>query len=197
MKYIWLEGMDGGGKSTTAEILETSLRMRGFTVEHVREPGSTPIAEKIRELVLQRGPTEKRSPATELLLFLAARSSLMDHIKESKADFIISERAWPSSWVYQVKDEQTEVLYERTVNVLRPDIPTVSVLLGCTYETYFKRRGDRREGGDAIDSRLTEETFKQYAERYHNIAGGYDLEFATDDMTATEIVGAIIEHVTS
>ncbi|AXG66835.1 thymidylate kinase [Dickeya phage vB_DsoM_JA29] len=191
-KYILLEGTEGVGKSTTAEILESSLRLRDMSVIRVREPGTTPLAEQLRNIALH--DNNVRSPTTEMLLFLAARSSLMDYLAESSADVVISDRGWPSTWALQVKDDKTQVLFDRTVNILRPDVQVVSILLTCTYDTYVSRRGDKREGSDNIEARMVDaETFEMYQDRYRNLPGGYDAVFSTDNTTPTEIVGEILK----
>jgi len=71
--FVTLEGIEGSGKSTQAERLESSLKAAGIPVRRTREPGGTPYAEEIRKLVLNLGE-EPVFPETELLLFLAARA---------------------------------------------------------------------------------------------------------------------------
>lgn len=191
-KYILLEGNEGAGKSTTAEILESSMRLRDLNVTRVREPGATPLAEHLRDIALH--DKNARSPLTEMLIFLAARSSLMDFLAESPADIVISDRGWPSTYALQVKDDKTQVLFDRTVNLLRPDVQVITILLTCTYDTYIARRGDKRELSDNIESRMIDaETYEMYQERYRNVPGGYDLILSTDDTTPTEIVGEIMK----
>jgi dTMP kinase len=195
-KYIVIEGTEGVGKSTTAEILEASMRLRDLNVIRVREPGTTPLAEQLRNIALH--DSNARSPMTEMLIFLAARSSLMDFLSETQADIVITDRAWPSTYALQVKDDKTQVLFDRTVNLLRPDVQVISILLTCTYESYIARRGDKREGSDNIESRMIDaETFEMYQDRYRNLPGGYDLTLSTDNTTPTEIVGEIMKWLSA
>jgi len=70
---ITFEGIDGSGKSTQAKRLYEHLKSLGYKVSLYRDPGSTELAEKIRELILGF----EIDPTTELLLFECARSSLM------------------------------------------------------------------------------------------------------------------------
>jgi len=70
---ISFEGIDGSGKSTQARKLYEFLKEEGYEVSLYREPGSTPLAEQIRELIINYA----MDPITELLLFESARSSLV------------------------------------------------------------------------------------------------------------------------
>jgi dTMP kinase len=54
-RFITLEGIEGAGKSTVASALVEALRARGVAVRQTREPGGTPLAERLRQLVLTRG----------------------------------------------------------------------------------------------------------------------------------------------
>ena len=71
-RFISLEGIEGAGKSMLARTLEAALRARGLSVLVTREPGGSPLAERLRTLVLERGP-ECITPAAETLLMFAAR----------------------------------------------------------------------------------------------------------------------------
>ena len=71
--FITLEGIEGSGKTTQAERLAESLESEGLAVLRTREPGGTELAEKIRDLVLNK-EKEPVHAETELLLFLAARA---------------------------------------------------------------------------------------------------------------------------
>jgi len=71
--FITLEGPEGAGKSTNREYLAARLREQGLDVLLTREPGGTPLAEKVRELLL--APSDETMAAdTELLLVFAARA---------------------------------------------------------------------------------------------------------------------------
>ncbi len=74
-RFISFEGIDGAGKSTHIEALATWLRERGVAVVCTREPGGTPLAEALREMVLQ----EPMDAMTEVLLVFAARR---DHLRK-------------------------------------------------------------------------------------------------------------------
>ena len=102
-KFITFEGLEGSGKSSVISFLEKVLKQKGFKVIVFREPGSTRIGEKIRQILLDKRNKEL-SQYTELLLYLAARAQLIEE-KLTKAfkkyDFIICDRFFDSTLVYQ------------------------------------------------------------------------------------------------
>lgn len=75
-KFIAFEGIDGSGKTTQASLLVEALRRRGIRAVLLREPGTTPIGEEIRRLVLD--PKSRMGSKCETLLYLAARAELVD-----------------------------------------------------------------------------------------------------------------------
>ncbi|WP_415233960.1 dTMP kinase [Pseudorhodobacter sp.] len=101
--FISLEGIDGSGKSTQAQLLAEALRGLGHRVLLTREPGGSPGAEEIRRLVLE-GEAERWSPETEILLFTAARR---DHLEKTirpalaRGDVVITDRFADSTRMYQ------------------------------------------------------------------------------------------------
>jgi dTMP kinase len=102
-RFVTLEGIEGVGKTTQVARLSAALTARG--VEHVvtREPGGTPLAEKIRELVLS--PKEEAlPPVAELLLMFAARAvHLANHIEPELAAgrWVICDRFTDATFAYQ------------------------------------------------------------------------------------------------
>ena len=102
-KFISLEGGEGVGKSTQLIALQDALRGRGLTIEISREPGGSPGAEAIRNLLLE-GEETRWSPRAEALLFAAART---DHIDKTilpaldRGDWVLSDRFLDSSLAYQ------------------------------------------------------------------------------------------------
>jgi len=99
-KFITFEGIDGAGKSTHVESVATQLRASGKTVVTTREPGGTPLGEKLRELLLQ----EPMHLETEALLMFASRR---EHIAQviapalARGDWVISDRFTDASFAYQ------------------------------------------------------------------------------------------------
>ena len=101
--FITFEGIDGAGKSTQARLLEASLIERGHSVLRTREPGGSPGAEEIRNLLVQGDPA-RWSAMTEILLFTAARR---DHIERTiqpalaRGEIVLCDRYVDSTRAYQ------------------------------------------------------------------------------------------------
>lgn len=107
-KYIVLEGGDGTGKSTQLELLLAWFRQRGIDCKSIEEPGGTPMAEAIR--ILLKDKTLVRDPATNVLLFTAARVELKSTFDELKnGTWIISSRSYLSTIAYQGYGEGVNV----------------------------------------------------------------------------------------
>jgi dTMP kinase len=104
-RLISLEGGEGAGKTSAIAAIRELLQARGHEVVLTREPGGTPLAERIRELLLN--PNEATlAPETELLLMFASRAQ---HVREvvrpalQRGAFVVSDRFTDSSYAYQVE----------------------------------------------------------------------------------------------
>ena len=86
--FIVLEGPDGAGKSTVSDMIAQYLQLKGHEIEFTREPGGTPIGEKIREIVLDNDNTEMAA-TTEALLYAASRAQ---HVSEKIRPILMSGR---------------------------------------------------------------------------------------------------------
>jgi dTMP kinase len=99
--FVTFEGVDGSGKSTQAQLLRDALVTRGREVEATREPGGTPLGERIRTLLLDG---DEMAPWAEAALFAAARAELARRVirpaLERGAD-VVCDRYLDSSLVYQ------------------------------------------------------------------------------------------------
>lgn len=99
-KFITFEGIDGAGKSTHIAFVAEQLRDRGLTVVTTREPGGTPLGERLRELLLH----QKMHLETEALLMFAARREHLAEVIEpalARGDWVISDRFTDASFAYQ------------------------------------------------------------------------------------------------
>jgi dTMP kinase len=125
-KFITLEGVDGAGKSTHIPFIADVLRASGKEVLLTREPGGTPLGEKLRELLLH----ENMHPETESLLMFAARR---EHIAQvirpalERGAIVISDRFTDASFAYQcggrgVSAEKVGQLEQWVQDDFQPDL---------------------------------------------------------------------------
>jgi dTMP kinase len=149
-RFITLEGIEGVGKSTQVARLSAALKERG--IEHVvtREPGGTPLAEKIRQLVLQSND-EVVPPSAELLLMFAARAvHLSNLIQPSLQDgcWVLCDRFTDATYAYQGggrgMDTADIVRLEAMVQgTLRPDLTLLlEAPIGQSLQRARKRNAD-------------------------------------------------------
>lgn len=124
-RFITFEGIDGAGKSTQIDVIETTLKARGFEVIRTREPGGTPLGEVIRKELL----SVSMDPATETLLFFASRA---EHIAQvikpalNRGAWVLSDRFTDATYAYQVGGRgfpahKVEELERWTHGDLQPD----------------------------------------------------------------------------
>lgn len=125
-RFITLEGVDGAGKSTHVDWLVDRLRQRGRSVVQTREPGGTPLGEKLRELLLR----EAMHLETEaLLMFAARREHLAAVIRPALArgDWVVCDRFTDASFAYQgggrgLSVDRLVVLEDWVQQGLQPDL---------------------------------------------------------------------------
>lgn len=102
MKFIVFEGLDGAGKSTLIKKVEERLATGSQRSVFVRDPGGTPVSEKIRQLILD--PADNPCAKTEVLLYQASRAQLVhEKIKPSlqKGVWVLSDRFYSSTVAFQ------------------------------------------------------------------------------------------------
>ena len=125
-KFITLEGIDGAGKSTHHAWLVEVLRERGKCVVATREPGGTPLGERLRELLL----AEPMHLETETLLMFAARREHLDKLivpALARGDWVVSDRYTDASFAYQgggrgLERSKLETLEAWVQSGLQPDL---------------------------------------------------------------------------
>jgi len=101
--FITLEGVDGSGKSTQAAALSVALKNAGFSVLLSREPGGTPVAEQIRDILLDR-EIESMAWSTEVLLYLASRAEHVSTLLRpalERGEVVVCDRFLDSTLAYQ------------------------------------------------------------------------------------------------
>lgn len=167
-RFITFEGGEGAGKSTQVARLAASLRKAGVDLVHTREPGGSPGAEQIRDLVLN-GAAERWSPMTETLLMYAARA---DHLERTirpaleAGKWVLCDRFADSSRAYQgagggVAQSFIEQLDATVVGSDQPDLTLIFDLPVEVGLARALRRGGGSEvrfesKGDAFHQRLRE-----------------------------------------
>ena len=87
--FITLEGPEGSGKTSHIPAMAEAIRQAGYQVVVTREPGGTPVGEKIREVVLSPD-TPELCDTTELMLFAAARAQHIDY--QRQAELIVGNK---------------------------------------------------------------------------------------------------------
>jgi len=154
-KFITVEGIEGTGKSTNIEFLTTLIEAKGFDVLRTREPGGTPMAEKIRQLLLDHGQ-EPLPSISELLLFFASRAL---HVQNSiipalaAGKWVVCDRFTDASRAYQgsgrgLELDRIERLAEWVQEGLEPDM---TILLDAPAEIGMQRAAERGQG-DRMDN---------------------------------------------
>ena len=130
--FITLEGPEGAGKTTNREFLAERLRTAGHEVLLTREPGGTPLAERIRELLLAPSD-EPMATDTELLLMFAARAQHLDQVIRPAlvaGKVVLCDRFTDATYAYQgggrgVSEARIAVLEDFVQGTLRPDLTLV------------------------------------------------------------------------
>ena len=164
-RFIVIEGVDGAGKGVQSRLLRTAMERCGFKVLLTREPGGSPGAEEIRNLLV-RGAADKWDSMTELLLVYAARRSHVEQtIKPALAQgtWVISDRFADSSRAFQgiaggLGLETVERIHQQVVGDFMPELTLVLDLDAATSLARTKARGgneDRFEKkGESYQSRV-------------------------------------------
>jgi dTMP kinase len=159
-RFIAVEGVDGAGKGVQCAYLLQALGAAGVEAILTREPGGSPGAEQIRELVVN-GATDKWDAMTELLLIYAARRS---HLQQTilpavaRGTWVISDRFADSSRAFQgiaggLGLETVEALHRLVVGDFRPDL---TIVLDLEPEASLARTRQRGGGEDRFEKKGVE-----------------------------------------
>lgn len=168
--FVTFEGVDGSGKSTQAELLAAHLRGQGHEVVATREPGGTPLGERVRALLLDGDDV---TPWAEAALFAAARAELAERVIRpalaAGAD-VVCDRYLDSSLVYQGIARGLGVGRVLELNVAVADlVPDRTIVLLVDAATAAARSGDEPDRiereDDAFRAALTD-GFRGLGERF-------------------------------
>jgi dTMP kinase len=170
-RFLTVEGIEGVGKSTQVTRLSDSLRERGIAHVVTREPGGTPLAERIREIVLNsRG--EAVPPIAELLLMFAARAvHVANHIEPNlrAGRWVLCDRFVDATYAYQGGGRRLskDTVRQLEVMVLGARRPDLTILLDAPVELALQR-AMHRNAGAATDRFESErgEFFERVREAY-------------------------------
>lgn len=188
-RFITFEGGEGVGKSTQARMLVDALRGRGLDVVQTREPGGTPGAEAIRDLLLdKRFDWDTRA---EALLFAAARSDHVSHLigpALDRGDWVVCDRFIDSSRAYQAgggewSDDAVLSLHTLGSHALMPD---VTFLLQAPTDEIAKRLHARDgENSDRIGGKAAA-YHTRVAEHFRKLAQTDPERFVMIDASGTQ-----------
>lgn len=168
--FISFEGIEGSGKSTQIELIEEIIRAKGYQVKKLREPGTTELGEKIRNIFLEK-TTETVDPITEAFLLYASRKHLdQNFLRQNLSDgaIVIADRYADATLAYQSYgkglDHNFVKLIHDSSQLLSPDLTFyMDISAELSRERISDREMDRMES-ESIDF------FKKVREGYLQIA---------------------------
>jgi dTMP kinase len=203
-RFITLEGIEGAGKSTVAQLVRQWLSARGIMALVTREPGGTPLAERVRKVVLERG-TESVPAAAETLLMFAARSIHIENLIRpalKRGEWVICDRFTDATRAYQGFGRGTDrVWIEQLAGAVQGDLePDCTLLLDLPVATGLARA--RARSGLAADrfEAEQEEFFERVRAGYLAIAREAPERVRVIDasgglISVTEQVNAVLERL--
>jgi dTMP kinase len=192
-KFITFEGLDGCGKSTQLNRLADVLRAEGIDLIVTRQPGGTPIGEKVRAVLLD-SRTEGLAPLAELALMFAARSQLLEEVvKPALADgkWVLCDRFTDSSEAYQgggrqLGSEAVLTLHRVLCRDMQPDL---TILMDSDVAASVARA--RRRNQQAVDAAQGDENrFEKENRAFFTRVHDKYLEIAKRDSNRVVMVDA-------
>ena len=202
--FLSIEGLDGSGKGTQIEKLTDMIDRFGFEVVHSREPGGTPIGEKVREILLSREDAEM-TDITEALLFAASRAQ---HVREvirpavAAGKVLLCDRFVDSSAAYQGGGRQLGVERVLAINAPAVDgtLPLATVYLDIGHTESLRRRCAASEP-DRLEME-TEQFHARVEAAYHELIARDPERFIVVDATGDrdaigeEIAARVLKRLT-
>lgn len=204
-KFITLEGIDGAGKSTQLEFVVAWLQERGLPVVVTREPGGTPLGERLRSILLDNATV--MHPETEALLMFAARREHLDKVivpALQKGSCVVSDRFTDASFAYQgggrgLDWEKIEALESWVHGDLQPDLTLyfdISVELGRQRVDAIKTRDRFEQEQSDFHLEVREAYLKraqQFPRRIHVIDARQPVEAVRNDVEKS--LGNLLESI--
>lgn len=167
--FITFEGIEGSGKSTQIDLLESTLKKLGKEVVKLREPGGTPFGEALRKAILESA--EKLDPVAEAMLFASSRAQLL---KEKilpalqKNQVVIVDRYLDSSIAYQgfARELGLKTILDIHSHGVLKTHPDLTFYLAIDLETSMKRQAARGNAKDYFE--------KENQQFYQKLINGYE-----------------------
>lgn len=197
-KFITLEGIEGVGKTTNREYIQSLLEQTGKSCLVTREPGGTPLGEALREMLLEHRHDGMSSDA-ELLMMFAARAEHLHKVilpALEAGNNVLCDRFTEATYAYQgggrgINDKKISELENWVQGELRPDL---TIILDAPVETGRERAG-RRSAPDRIEKEQND-FFERVRQTYLELANHYPHRVAVVDASvAIEKVQDQIYHV--
>lgn len=205
-KFIIVEGGEGAGKSTQIRLLQNFLNSEGFSVTVTREPGGTPLAEKLRDII--KGHSEDSEPMdslTELMLISAARRQHVSQVIEpalARGEIVICDRFHLSTLAYQGYGRGIDLDLVRDMNkkAMGNTFPDILLFLDVPPNIGMSRAKERgpqdriEKSGDDFMSRVYHGLVKEYR-AFSGEKSNIDASNSIESISA-EIARSVSRHLT-
>lgn len=196
-RFITLEGGEGAGKSTCLAFIRDFLAQRGLPLVVTREPGGTPLAEEVRQLLLARRE-EQVAPNAELLLMFAARAQHLQQVilpALSRGDWVLCDRFTDATYAYQGYGRHQPMQTIRDLErLVQGDLqPGLTLLLDLPVQEGLARAAARAEK-DRFESEQ-DAFFERVRQGYRDRAAAEPARFRVID--ASRPLGAVQDQIAS
>lgn len=200
-RFITLDGVDGGGKSTQIERLQQWLISRGKTCQTFRDPGSTRLGEALRDILLHREEIPLAAHA-EMLLYMASRAQLVQEVLRpalAQCDYVITDRYLLANVVYQgvAGGLDPDVIWQVGQIATGNLAPDLTIVLDVPIEiaaTRIDRTRDRLESRGAAYFQRVRQGFLEQHDRTGGRAVVIDASLSVEEVHVL-VTGAVSQLV--
>lgn len=199
--FISLEGSDGAGKSTQAQLLSQYLIDAGYQVVMTREPGGTGISEQIREILLNPENMEMVN-RTEMLLYAAARAQHVEQViipALQQGKVVICDRFIDSTIAYQGFGRGFEIDFLNHVNQLATGglVPHITLLFDIPLEVGLERIKTTRKNKEDRLEQQAKEFYLKVREGYLHLAKKYPerIKLVPANQSIEEVFTVVKSHI--